>query len=374
MPGRVLALTDERMMGHTGGPGHPERPERLRAVLDEFQRDPVVGVEFAIPRPATRAHIECIHDARYSDRVVSLRGRFAQLDPDTAVAPESVDAAYLAAGAAIEAVEAVVESPSPSGRGVRGEGTRASASDRRGALTPAISHRERKETTRAFALARPPGHHAERDRAMGFCLFNNIAIAAAHAIAELGCKRVLIVDWDVHHGNGTQHAFYDRSDVLVFNTHQHRLFPDTGDLDETGIGEGAGFTVNCPLPPGMDDSVYIELYRRLLVPIADHYKPDLVLVSAGFDAHRDDPLGGMNVTESGFAAMCAIVRDIADRHAGGRLALVLEGGYNLNALARSVQACVRVLAGDTAPVISDSDSARALVDQLCAVHRRYWPV
>jgi len=186
---------------------------------------------------------------------------------------------------------------------------------------------------------------------------------------------VLIVDWDVHHGNGTQHAFEARRDVLVFGTHQHRLFPNTGELDEIGTGEGAGFTVNCPLPPGINDATYLAIFQGLLVPIADKYQPDLVLVSAGFDAHRDDPLGGMMLTEAGFANLCAVVMGIADRHAHGRMALVLEGGYNLAALARSVRACVEVLAGSEPPPVAGSDLVQhAIVNSLCGFHRRFWPV
>jgi acetoin utilization deacetylase AcuC-like enzyme len=340
MPERAVILHDERMLAHDPGPGHPERPDRLRAIVGELEREPVKGVERVTPRAALRSHIERIHAPRYVDQVDALRGRSAQLDPDTAVSPKSVEAAYLAAGAAIQAVEIAGRS-------------------------------------KAFALVRPPGHHAERDRPMGFCLFNNIAIAAAHAIAELGVKRVLIVDWDVHHGNGTQHAFYDRSDVLVFNTHQHRLFPDTGELDEVGTGRGEGFTVNCPLPPGMDDATYMAIFERILLPVANAFQPDLVLVSAGFDAHRDDPLGGMNVTENGFATLCAMVRGIADQHAGGKLALALEGGYNLGALARSVRACLEVLAG-AEPLDIDPRGAAAHepiepIRQLRAFHGRYWP-
>jgi acetoin utilization deacetylase AcuC-like enzyme len=271
------------------------------------------------------------------------------LDADTLVSPASVDAAYLAAGAAVDAVDFVCGDP-PSAGGA-----------------PMTRH--------AFALVRPPGHHAERDRAMGFCLFNNIAIAADHAIAECGCKRVLIVDWDVHHGNGTQHAFEDRRDLLVFNTHQQRLFPNTGDLHETGTGEGVGFTVNCPLPPGTSDATYQAIFEYVLTPIADAYKPDLVLVSAGFDAHGDDPLGGMRVTGNGFANLCAIVRGIADRHSRGRLALVLEGGYHLGALVQSVRACVEVLTGEPAPALDPSSIANsAMVEGLCQFHRRHWPV
>lgn len=333
---------DDAMIGHDPGPGHPERPARLRAIGEMLNALDIEGVERAQPRAAARRHLQRVHNPRYIDFIDALRGRSARLDADTATSPESVDAAYLAAGAAINAVESIMSDAT---------------------------------VRRAFVLARPPGHHAERDRAMGFCLFNNIAVAAAHAIDELGCRRVLIVDWDVHHGNGTQHIFEERADVLYFSSHQWPLYPGTGALDEHGIGAGEGFTVNAPLPPGMDDAVHVALYRQLLAPIAHEYQPDLVLVSAGFDAHRDDPLAGMRMTERGFAALCAIVCEIADRHASGRVALILEGGYSLAALAGSVKACIESLAGAKAPDI-DAPAApgQRIIDEICSAHRRFWPI
>jgi len=336
MAAETLVITDEFMLRHDGGPGHPERPERLGVLLDL-----VKGRRHAKPRAATREQIERIHDPRYLSVIDSMRGRSVQLDPDTAVSPDSVEAAYLASGAAVDMTDVLMSG----------------------------------EATRCFALVRPPGHHAEADRAMGFCLFNNIAIAAAHAIEQHGLERVLIVDWDVHHGNGTQHAFESRRDVLVFNAHQDRLFPDTGNVDETGIRDGAGFTVNAPLPPGVDDAGYVELFKRLLVPIADAYRPQLILVSAGFDAHRDDPLGGMNLTADGFAALCGIARGIADRHASGRIGLILEGGYHLGALGDSVAACLRILDGADPPHAGSCDpNTRAIIDRLCRFHEQHWPV
>jgi acetoin utilization deacetylase AcuC-like enzyme len=329
------------MIEHDPGPGHPERPDRLRAIIAELKRSPIQGAHWAKPQAAMREQIQRVHAANYINHIDSFRGRAAHLDPDTSVSTQSVDAAYLAAGAAISAADAVMSDPAPG----------------------------------AFGLVRPPGHHAERDWAMGFCLFNNIAIAAEHAIHALGLQRIMIIDWDVHHGNGTQHTFESRSDVLVLNLHQHRLFPDTGVLNEIGIGEGTGYTVNAPLPLGMGDAIYIELFRKLVVPIADAYRPELILISAGFDAHRDDPLGGMNVTEQGFAAMCAMARDAANRLCSGRLALMLEGGYNLAALSRSVRACVEVLAGRDAPSINDSlePAAQNVVSSICDFHRQRWP-
>ena len=222
-----------------------------------------------------------------------------------------------------------------------------------------------------YALCRPPGHHAEAGRAMGFCLFNNVAIATRYIQRRYGLTRVLIVDWDVHHGNGTQHSFEDDPSVLFFSTHQYPHYPGTGRETERGKGAGEGFTINVPMEAGEGDDEYRTVFRKVLVPAADDFKPEFVIISAGFDAHRDDPLANMAMTEAGFAALCAIVRDIADDHAGGRLALILEGGYNLNALTSSVKACMDVLAGDSPPAIDPPDHReRAIIDQICKAHRR----
>jgi acetoin utilization deacetylase AcuC-like enzyme len=228
----------------------------------------------------------------------------------------------------------------------------------------------------AFALVRPPGHHAEAGQGMGFCLFNNVAIAAEHAIAERGCERVLIVDWDVHHGNGTQHSFDDREDVLFFSVHRHPFFPGTGTLRAVGRGAGEGRNLNVPLHRPMGDAEYVALFDELLVPVAEEFDPDLILVSAGFDAHANDPLGGMDVTEEGFAALCGTVRDIAGRCCDGRVALTLEGGYDLDGLARSVHACTEVLCGATPPggFGAPDRAAVEVLSEVQALHRRWWPV
>jgi acetoin utilization deacetylase AcuC-like enzyme len=269
-----------------------------------------------------------------------LRGRALTLDPDTHASSGSIDAAYLAAGAAIEATEHVF----------RGGGSK------------------------AIALVRPPGHHAEADAAMGFCFFNNVAVAAAHALAELGCARVLIVDWDVHHGNGTQHIFEERRDVLFMSLHQHPLYPGTGALHEIGRGEGRGYTVNVPFPGGLDEADYLHALRALLVPIADAFRPELVLVSAGFDAHDADPLAGMSLREEGYAAMTGLLMDVARRHAEGRIALVLEGGYDLDAMPKSLRAAAEVLAVGTVPTIARPPSAAGarVVEAVRREHASTW--
>jgi acetoin utilization deacetylase AcuC-like enzyme len=337
----VFVFFDDAMLEHDPGPWHPERPDRLEAIVQKLKGSPVAGVRWTAPRPAPREAIERVHAPEYVDLIEGLRGRSANLDPDTSVSPGSVTAAFLAAGAALDATAAVTSGAASS----------------------------------AAALVRPPGHHAEAGRAMGFCLFNNIAIAAAHARADPGCQRVLIVDWDVHHGNGTQHAFADRPDVLYFSTHRYPFYPGTGAADEVGTGEGAGFTVNVPLGWQCGDAEYAAIFDELLVPIADAYRPDLVLVSAGFDAHRADPLGGMAVTTEGFASLCRRVCAVAERHAGGRVVLLLEGGYDLEALAGSVHACIEVLAGQ--PAVSPGASAHTaggVIRLVGNVQKRFWPL
>ncbi|MFQ5503211.1 MAG: histone deacetylase [Planctomycetota bacterium] len=337
MPRPVLILSDAAMLSHETGPGHPEHPDRLRAILDGLAGVP--GLSWQEPGRASRAQVERIHAPHHVERIESLRGRRGSIDSDTSVSEGSVQAAYLAAGAGIDAVSAV-----SSGR-----------------------------AKRAFALVRPPGHHAEAELAMGFCLFNNIAIAAAHARAELGYQRVLIVDWDVHHGNGTQHVFESRPDVLFFSAHQSPFYPGSGDVSETGTAEGTGYTVNVPLPAGFGDAEYGALFGDLLTPIAESYDPDLVLVSAGFDAHHDDPLGGMQVSADGFAALAGIVRDIADRHAEGRLVLLLEGGYDLKGLQRSVRACVEVMSGAIPPEHrSPGKDCLELTRRVRSRHKQSW--
>ncbi|PIE18680.1 MAG: histone deacetylase [Proteobacteria bacterium] len=327
------------MVDHDPGDHHPERPERLSALTRHLAAHPIDGARPLTAKLATRAQLQAIHHPAYVEQVVRLRGKRVRFDADTVACAGSVDAAFLAAGATIQAVDAVMAG----------------------------------HAANAFALVRPPGHHAEASRAMGFCLFNNVAVAAQHAVAAHGLTRVLILDWDVHHGNGTQNAFYDRRDVLVIDAHRYPFFPGTGALHDVGQGPGAGYNLNIPLPPGMGDDDYALAIPELLIPIADAFRPELVLVSAGFDAHRADPLGGMRVSAEGFAALCGAAYQIAAAHCGGRLALVLEGGYDLEGLARSVHACVGVMRGATPPEFhAPSSTAVRMTKDAQLVARRYW--
>lgn len=326
------------MQAHDPGRGHPEAPDRLVAASAALADAP--GLTWRSPSPATRDAVRRVHSDAHVRRIDEHRGERAALDPDTSVSEGSVDAAYLAAGAMIDAVNAVMAG----------------------------------EHDSAFALVRPPGHHAEAQAAMGFCLFNNVAVGAEHALAEHGLERVLIVDWDVHHGNGTQHSFFGRSDVLFVSLHQFPFYPGTGGLREIGTGPGEGYNVNVPLMPGCGDADYRAAFRDVVVPIADAFAPQLVLVSAGFDAHRLDPLAGMRVTEEGFADLAATVAGIAARHAGGKLVLTLEGGYDLGALGRSVRAAVDVLTGAAPPPGGASEAGRAAptIAEVVALHRERW--
>lgn len=322
----IATFLDESFLEHDPGPGHPERVERLQVVRGALGAEGPASLEWTAPGPAAREDVERVHERHYVELVSAQRGKSVWLDPDTALSPGSVDAAWKAAGAGVEAVRGLVKG----------------------------------DYRRAFVLPRPPGHHAERARARGFCVFSNLAIAAAHARAELGIERLLVVDWDVHHGNGTQHAFEADPGVLFFDTHQHPLFPGSGLASECGVGQGAGYTVNLPLPPGTRDADLAKIYEDWLGPLADEYRPQLVLVSAGFDGHLADPVGSMRLSVEGFAHLCSETVKIAEKHAEGRLALFLEGGYDLAALGACSVACARVLGGVTAPRPTGDASEAAL--------------
>jgi acetoin utilization deacetylase AcuC-like enzyme len=339
----LVLVSSPRFFEHTTPPGHPERPERagvFDAVAAAWREKGGVVVE---PRLATHDEIRRVHSQRHVAAIEATRGRAMMLDMDTFTSPETADLAELAAGAALTALELVLDG----------------------------------DVRRALALVRPPGHHAEADRAMGFCFYNSVAIAASAALAR-GIERIAIVDWDVHHGNGTQYSFEHDPRVLFVSAHQSPWYPDTGAADEVGEGEGRGFTVNVPIEGGANDGDYQLVFDDIVVPILERFRPALVLVSAGFDAHERDPLAHMRVTASGFGRLARSIAAVADRHAGGRLVAITEGGYELGALRESLDAVIRVLAGDAgwldqeAIAAPTTRGARA-ADAVRAAQAESWP-
>jgi acetoin utilization deacetylase AcuC-like enzyme len=339
---RVGFCLDPVFFEHDAGPGHRERPERLAAVRRGLHEAALEDELLPLPaRAATREELMRVHTAAHVDGLAAAAGRRVRIDSDTAMSPRSHEAAVRAAGAVVEAVERVLG----------------------GALD------------RAFCAVRPPGHHATRGRAMGFCLLNNVAVGAAAALAR-GLKRVAVIDFDVHHGNGTQEAFWTDPRVLFISSHQFPFYPGTGALDEVGEGEGRGFTVNLPLPAGTDDAGYSRAYREIVEPIGRAFDPELVLVSAGFDAHRADPLGGMAVTPPGFAELTDVCLAVASGSARGRLVAVLEGGYDVDGIAMSTAAVVSRMLDRPKPPLADTPASAfdKRLETFRATHGRYWPV
>jgi acetoin utilization deacetylase AcuC-like enzyme len=318
----VLYFSHPACLDHdprSGIPGHPDTPERLEVIKAALAERDWLDWERRLAPPAAERQLELVHTPAHvaSIRELSEAGGGA-IDPDTYVGPASYRAALHAAGGACEMARALLAG----------------------------------EDSVGFCAVRPAGHHAEPGRAMGFCLFDNIAVAAASAIAQLDIERVLILDWDVHHGNGTAAAFRERADVLVVDIHQDPLYPGTGPAGDTGSGPGEGFTLNLPVPPGCGEDVWLELLEATALPRAAEFAPQLVLVSAGFDAHRADPLAGCLLDSSSFAAMARLVRDFALEH-GAPLGAVLEGGYHPPSLVESVLATMGAL-GEPAQAQSDA--------------------
>ncbi len=338
---KLAVVADPVFLKHFTPGGHPERAERLAvllALMDSFQ-DPRVARLAA--QPADWSWIGSVHSALHLEKLRASAGRpLTQFDPDTWAGPESLETALCAAGSCIQLVEKVVSG----------------------------------EFDSAFAMVRPPGHHAERDRAMGFCLINNIAVAAERALALPGVRRVAIFDYDVHHGNGTQEIFENRGDVLYLSVHQHPLYPGTGAFRESGVGEGRGCTVNFPAPPGMGNHFYAAMMDELVTPILIQYEPDLVLASAGFDAHHADPLASMDLDTQGYRYIASRLNSVAARVCGGKIVYVLEGGYDLNALEHSVMATLQTTLDNDFPdqLRDESDTGRDWRRRAREVHGQHW--
>jgi acetoin utilization deacetylase AcuC-like enzyme len=315
--------------------GHPENARRLTAIEEAMSERDWLGMELVEAPAAAREPLHRVHGARHVDSIEELSGRGGgMIDLETVASAGSWQAALHSAGGAVTGVEQLL-----AGGGF------------------------------AFCGLRPPGHHAERDRAMGFCLFNNVAVAAAHAIEAHGVERVLVLDWDVHHGNGTEAIFYDSAQVLYASVHQSPLYPGTGAIGDTGRGEGSGFTVNLPVPPGSGPDEFLSLVQHVVVPIARKWRPGLVCISAGYDAHRDDPLANCELDETAYADIAATMRDLGSE-LGAPILVCLEGGYALAALAASVVATLEALSDHRRPRSAPEEPAAPYRGH----HARSWPV
>jgi acetoin utilization deacetylase AcuC-like enzyme len=339
---KTAVVVDKEYLKHQPGESHPERPERVKVLLDLADELDRGKFQVLAPKPAQRFDIEATHGKEYVRLIESTAAHDAYaLDGDTITCRDSFAVSVLAVGGFLNLIDAIAA----------------------------------KEFTNGFALVRPPGHHALRHRAMGFCLFNTMAIGAEYVQRVHGAKKVMIMDWDVHHGNGTQDAFYVDPSVLFISTHQFPYYPGSGAVNETGAGAGAGFTINIPLPAGCADTEYLEVFQDIVVPAAERFEPDWILVSAGFDPHRRDPLGGMDVTEKGFGAMAKRLLALADRFSNARIAFLLEGGYDLAALKNSVAAVLNAMQNSAARADERFDSSPSRIEPLIRrirqVHEKY---
>ena len=338
----LVIVTSKRFVDHITPPGHPERVERAEALEVAAARWQARGGHVMEPRAAADEDLARIHDADYIASIKACRGRASMLDPDTFTSPESDEVARLAAGAVLSGVDYALD-----GKG-----------------------------SRAFALVRPPGHHAERDRAMGFCLYNNIAIGAAWA-RHRGASRVAIVDFDVHHGNGTQHSFETDPNVLFVSSHQFPFYPGTGAAEEVGRGDGAGFTVNLPMEAGGTDDDFDLAYREVVIPVLREFRPTLLMVSAGFDAHERDPLAGMRMTTNGFGRLTEHLLAVADEVCDGRVVFVTEGGYDTRALVECTETVMALAAREArqaSPHEPSAPSSRGAetVAKTKRAHKQFW--
>jgi acetoin utilization deacetylase AcuC-like enzyme len=335
-------VADRRYLKHFAGRSHPERPERAEAMIEMAESLTRPDLKFMASREATYQEIASCHQPEYIETVARTASldRF-DFDPDTHSSRDTYETALLAAGGVLTAVEAVMDGAIDNG----------------------------------FAIVRPPGHHALPNRAMGFCFFNNVAIAAKWLIESRGLKRVMIVDWDVHHGNGLQDIFYESPEVLYVSTHQFPHYPGTGSLHEIGYGAGMGFNVNLPMHAEFGDAEYLRAFDRLVMPIGRHFKPEFILVSSGFDGHFRDPLAQMRLTESGFAAMARRVKRLAAECCDSRMVAALEGGYDLEAIAESGRAVIDEFGRDAdEPICADGDGDRVMpmIERAAQNVGRYW--
>lgn len=352
---RTAIYRDDLFLEHQPSWDHPESPERLKAIYQVLDREEI-GSRFIYPffSPVSPDILQLNHSAALIRQVAATQGlEHVALNPETHTSARSHEAACLAAGALIDGIDRLF----------------------------------RGEIDNAFCLVRPPGHHAERNQAMGFCLYNNIAVAASWALRELGLQRIMIVDWDLHHGNGTQESFYDTDKVLFLSTHQYPCFPGTGAVPEIGAGMGQGMTINVPLPGGEGDLEYARIFNELVVPMARLYQPELILVSCGFDIWAGDPLGDMRVTAAGIAWMTRVLVNVAEELCGGRLLVTLEGGYNQTAMREGSLAVLAELSGEEIicpwPVNLSAEQAEQLaqskadcpfLDQAIYICRNFWNI
>ncbi len=347
MPASTGVVRHDLYKQHLAGLPHVESPQRLQVIYDMLDATDMANRFVTIlPRPATHDQLALVHSRSHIERVAATDGMaHVSLDPDTQTTPLSYQAAKLAVGGLFSLVDNIFDGTTKNG----------------------------------FALVRPPGHHAERDRSMGFCLFNNVALGARYAMDTYNIKKILIVDWDLHHGNATQKTFYTDPNVLYFSTHQYPYYPGTGSLKEVGHGDGMGLTVNVPMLPGYGDGDFFKILREILHPVASAFKPEMIFVSAGFDTYAGDPLGGMKVTPLGYAAMTRLIMELAREYASERLAITLEGGYNLTGLRESVKAVLKELIGDSILTTSNIEDLEKgaepfVVKDVIQVQRHYWPM
>ncbi len=344
---KVSLIYDHDYLVHTQRQ-HPESKERLEHIIGVLEKENIMNrLEMIAPKPAEFNDLALVHDPSYIrsiEEACKAGKRF--LDMDTYIVPESYRVALLSAGGVVTGLREIMNGAK----------------------------------NKIFALNRPPGHHAERSRAMGFCLFNNIAIAAAVAKRDYGLKRIAIVDWDVHHGNGTQHAFEEDREVLFISSHQSPAYPGSGQLMETGRNSGEGFTVNIPLPPGCGDAEYALVYDKIVIPILDRFKPELLLISAGFDAYRLDHLAGMSMTQSGYYYLAETLNATSERWSKGRVLLCLEGGYHLQGQAGAVVQTLNALGGwglplsERAPDQEPGIHFKNRLQEALNVQRQFWDI